>query len=186
MPDTKPSLLACPFCGGDPYYTETVNGSNIVIVGCSPCGVYMEAMKCWYPGAADRDYYLTKDVVAAWNTRAVMAVRSDTDIPMIHAQLAELQEKVVAFLKQQESPTDSTKAAMRSAVETWFSGAVADLCDTTKIGAVQPWEAVQAGSEAAKVDLAGELSRAMNGLRYRQWLQQAMLDAVDEICGGPK
>jgi Restriction alleviation protein Lar len=57
-------LKSCPFCGGKAYKTESVNGSNMVYVGCGPCGVHFKAQKDGTNGV------LSKDVVAYWNTRA--------------------------------------------------------------------------------------------------------------------
>jgi hypothetical protein len=56
-------MLPCPFCGGEAYKTESVNGSNMVYVGCSPCGIAFKAQKDCTNGI------LTKDIVAAWNQR---------------------------------------------------------------------------------------------------------------------
>lgn len=55
-------LKECPFCGGKAYYTETVNGTEMVRVGCATCGVSMKAFK-------PRNEPPSKDIVAAWNQR---------------------------------------------------------------------------------------------------------------------
>ena len=63
MPDMKP----CPFCGWPAYYTESVNGSCMVYVGCGRCGIAFKAMK---QGYGPTDPQLTKDILTAWNKRA--------------------------------------------------------------------------------------------------------------------
>ena len=70
-------MLPCPFCGGEAYKTESVNGSNMVYVGCSPCGIAFKAQKDCTNGI------LTKDIVAAWNQRkGTFSLRaSGTDNP---------------------------------------------------------------------------------------------------------
>ena len=57
-------LLYCPFCGGKPYETRTVNGTQMYLIGCSPCGFEIKA--AWYRGEAKP----TKDIAGLWNRRA--------------------------------------------------------------------------------------------------------------------
>ena len=59
-------LLPCPFCGGQAYYTQSVNGSQMHYIGCSSCGIAFKAQETGGPGFVK----LTKDIVAAWNKRA--------------------------------------------------------------------------------------------------------------------
>jgi len=60
-------LLLCPFCGGTPYYTRSVNGTNMHRIGCSACGVYFKAAEVYAPGGTE----VTRDIAAAWNKRSV-------------------------------------------------------------------------------------------------------------------
>jgi Lar family restriction alleviation protein len=60
---TQRELKPCPFCGGEAYKTESVNGDNMVYVGCGPCGIHFKAQKDCTNGK------LTRDVIAAWNRR---------------------------------------------------------------------------------------------------------------------
>lgn len=55
----------CPFCGGEPYYHRSVNGSQMHHLGCSTCGIEFKAAEVHYPGKTG----LSKDIVAAWNRR---------------------------------------------------------------------------------------------------------------------
>lgn len=61
---SKP-LLPCPFCGREPYRTETVNGTNMLKIGCSDCGVEIKAAKIFYPGRTE----WSRDLEAVWNRR---------------------------------------------------------------------------------------------------------------------
>lgn len=58
----------CPFCGGTPYVTRTVNGTQMFKVGCVSCGV--ELKTAWYRGEDQP----TKDILTLWNTRAAAPV----------------------------------------------------------------------------------------------------------------
>jgi len=58
-------LLDCPFCGGKPYFTKSVNGTNMNYIGCSSCGFQFKVMRTDIP----LDSPMTKDIVAAWNQR---------------------------------------------------------------------------------------------------------------------
>lgn len=60
-------LLPCPFCGGTPYYTRAVNGSDIHRIGCSQCGIDFKAAAVHYPDPALD--HLTRDIEAAWQRR---------------------------------------------------------------------------------------------------------------------
>lgn len=62
-----PDLHPCPLCGGPAYATRTVNGTQMLHVGCAPCGLELKA--AWY---RDQDAP-TKDIVSLWNTRAESA-----------------------------------------------------------------------------------------------------------------
>jgi Lar family restriction alleviation protein len=67
VPPTDVSkLLPCPFCGGAPYYTRAVNGTQMHYVGCAACGIAFKAQEIYEPGRTR----LTKDIVTAWNQRA--------------------------------------------------------------------------------------------------------------------
>jgi hypothetical protein len=59
-----PTLLPCPFCGGEAWSVRSVNGTAEFRVGCSPCGIAIKA--AWYRGEPAP----TKDIVAVWNRRA--------------------------------------------------------------------------------------------------------------------
>jgi Lar family restriction alleviation protein len=65
------TLRNCPFCGGEPYYTESVNGSKMIYVGCCACGIAFKAQKIYSPTGE----MPTKDVIAAWNQRFVEEVK---------------------------------------------------------------------------------------------------------------
>ena len=67
----KPNLLPCPFCGGESYFTASVNGNQMVYAGCAACGIAFKAQRIYDPSGE----YLTKDVVATWNRRAAPASR---------------------------------------------------------------------------------------------------------------
>ena len=71
MSITEPNatdLKPCPFCGGQAYYTRSVNGSQMHYVGCSTCGFEFKAQEVHH---ADTSLdCLTRDIVAAWNQRA--------------------------------------------------------------------------------------------------------------------
>lgn len=58
-------LLPCPFCGREPYRTESVNGSEMLYIGCSTCGVAIKAKKIHYPGRTE----WSRDIAAVWNSR---------------------------------------------------------------------------------------------------------------------
>ena len=60
-------LKRCPFCGGEAYFTKSVNGSNMIYVGCSPCGIQFKALNVYQPNG---EWQPTKDVIAAWNHRS--------------------------------------------------------------------------------------------------------------------
>ena len=66
-PAAPPELLPCPFCGGEAYLTESVNGSCMVYIGCAACGIAFKAQKQQFGTEAK----LTKDIAAAWNKRVV-------------------------------------------------------------------------------------------------------------------
>lgn len=65
----KTELLPCPFCpdGGKPYFTKTVNGTNMAYVGCGQCGVKLKAQVQFL--TSREDWRLSKDIVGIWNTR---------------------------------------------------------------------------------------------------------------------
>jgi hypothetical protein len=67
-----PELKPCPFCpdGGKPYFTRTVNGTKMLYVGCSQCGVSMKAALIMVTPVDEQP---SKDLVAIWNTRASLA-----------------------------------------------------------------------------------------------------------------
>jgi Lar family restriction alleviation protein len=69
MTNDKPTLLPCPFCGGKASYTRAVNGSQMHYAGCGACGIAFKAQEVREVDPT-RDH-LTKDIVAAWNRRAV-------------------------------------------------------------------------------------------------------------------
>lgn len=64
----EPRLKECPFCGGQPYETRTVNGTQMYKIGCASCGIEFKA--AWYRDADTP----TKNIKICWNTR----VRADS------------------------------------------------------------------------------------------------------------
>lgn len=66
---TPSDLLPCPFCGSKPYRHETVNGTQMLILGCSSCGIEFKATKLHNPSGT----VWSRDVEAAWNKRAEAA-----------------------------------------------------------------------------------------------------------------
>src|SRR5688572_27983807 len=59
----RPSLRECPLCpnGGKPYFTRTVNGTNMIYVGCSQCGLELKAALLMVTPAEEQP---SKDIVA--------------------------------------------------------------------------------------------------------------------------
>lgn len=66
----KPALRECPLCpnGGQPYSTRTVNGTNMIYVGCSQCGLQLKAALLMVTPVKEQP---SKDIVTIWNTRTV-------------------------------------------------------------------------------------------------------------------
>lgn len=64
-------LRECPFCpdGGAPYFTKTVNGTNMAYVGCSKCGVELKAQVQFLTNR--EDWTLSKDIIGIWKARAL-------------------------------------------------------------------------------------------------------------------
>lgn len=60
-------LERCPFCGGDAYLTESVNGSSMTYIGCAPCGITFKAATV--PLGPPGVHGLSRDIKAAWNRR---------------------------------------------------------------------------------------------------------------------
>lgn len=58
-------LKPCPFCGGVAYVARTCNGTDMVCVGCSLCGIEMKAAIDFHNGRN----CLTRDVLSMWNRR---------------------------------------------------------------------------------------------------------------------
>lgn len=69
QPVEAPELKPCPFCpdGGKPYFTKSVNGTNMAYVGCAQCGLQLKAQVQFL--TSREDWRLSKDIVSIWNTR---------------------------------------------------------------------------------------------------------------------
>lgn len=79
MTTTKPELLPCPFCGGQPSYQSWHTSKNAVLIGCDNC---------------DTVQFLGKnkpDAFRIWNTRttAEPKVLEDAEQPVIHHNMGE-------------------------------------------------------------------------------------------------
>src|SRR5688572_33237199 len=70
----RPMLRECPLCpgGGKPYFTRAVNGTNMIYVGCSRCGLELKAALVMVTPTKEQP---TKNIVAVWNSRPDPATR---------------------------------------------------------------------------------------------------------------
>jgi len=64
--ETKRELACCPFCGDEPYFTESVNGSQMNYLGCVKCEISLKAARTDYAIGSP----MTRDIVFDWNKRA--------------------------------------------------------------------------------------------------------------------
>ena len=83
---TPQELKPCPFCGGAAYFTASVNGSNMIYAGCSPCGIAVKAQLIYEPSG----WKPTKDVCAIWNQRGDETTRLQSRVEMLECALIEL------------------------------------------------------------------------------------------------
>jgi hypothetical protein len=85
MTDSLRELLPCPFCGGKPYETRTVNGTEMYLVGCASCGIELKA--AWYRGEPRP----TKNIAGLWNRRALLAETPPSDQGLREAVLCHME-----------------------------------------------------------------------------------------------
>lgn len=96
---TEPALEPCPLCpdGGKPYFTKTVNGTNMAYVGCGQCGVQLKAQVQFL--TSREDWTLSKDIIAIWNTRSRVSaevapvVDDDAEAPRFSVSLNQLETR---------------------------------------------------------------------------------------------
>lgn len=68
-------LKECPFCGYKPFYSVSVNGTNLIRIGCSTCGIVMNTCNL---GNAENPKP-SDDIVAKWNTRQEVKITIDRE-----------------------------------------------------------------------------------------------------------
>jgi hypothetical protein len=151
IPGTDDVLLPCPFCGGPAYYTESVNGSRMVYVGCSVCGIAHKAEKVYRPGGD----YLTKDVKAAWNKRALSSAASSPEPaskPFEDAKDDAKQEGFRAGLIEAKNIADECQAAECDCYERIEAAAIRAKASATQfpIDKTDDWEARQDAKASAE------------------------------------
>ncbi len=165
-------LKKCPFCGGPAYYTESVNGSLIVTVGCDRCGVHVKAVKDGY-GENPR---ISKDIVAVWNSRA--------EVERLQKWIGDLQSGMYVncvYCGYQYGPKETTPVTMADALKAHI-----EVCEK------HPMSALRQETERLKSALQAIKKHALHPWEttHPPYLYQAALRtiaiAVDEILDRSK